>query len=72
MHEDRITLRVAHALGRDEAAALVKIAQNPNATLTEDERHSLRSTAFRLKTAACRAEVAIVSEGSSPRSSRRP
>jgi hypothetical protein len=72
VHEDRITPRGAHALGRDEAAVLVKIAQNPNATLTEDERHSLRSTAFRLKTAARRAGVPIVSEGSSPRSSRRP
>ena len=72
VHEDRITLRGAHALGRDEVVALVKIAQNPNATLTEDERHSLRSTAFRLKTAARRAGVPIVSEGSSPWSSRRP
>jgi len=63
---DRITVRGACALSRGRVAALMKIARNPDATLTEDERCSLRTAAFRLEMAAREAGVPIATqEGSS-------
>ena len=65
MCEARISLRGGLALSQGQVVALIKIARNPDTTLTEDERSSLRSAAARPEMAASRAGVPIATpEGS--------